>query len=979
VVTGSRIKTTTYSSPAPLSVITGEQAELIGAVDTSQILQLSTVAANAVQINNFFTGFVTTGGPGANTLSLRGLGVDRTLFLLNGQRLGPAGVGGTVGPFDLNVLPASIIDHIDILKDGASSIYGSDAVAGVVNVVTKTNQDGVDLHAYGNPSQDGGGNTYQIDGSFGKTFDKGYFSAAFDYYRQDQLKIGDRSYLDCAQDRVHDVTTGAPADLIDPATGQSKCENFNPSNGIVDLGLPGFQEFISNPAAVAGGGLAGFDVNGFSAVGLPICDFGGAQVYCGNAPPGSPIDRAATRASAALEPSDSPVLRNATAISPVSRYTVTLFGGYDLTPHAQLYGSFLFNQRDSSQEGAAQFFVVPLNPANPFNTALGANPVTGCQGFCFPVPILFTPEPLTQTVDYARGVGGVKGDLPNWRSLQNWTYDVYGQFSHDWATYSDVIALADRVQATAGSSDPSGCDVNNTNLGTPAMATLEPGVACVPVNYIQAAATGQFTPAERAFLYKKEYGSTTYDQDYIEGSATGDLFQLPAGPLGAAVGFQLRREAIDDVPGPDFQDQNAYHVTTVGITKGSQNVEEGYGELSIPVIKDKPFFYSLNVDLSGRYSNYSEVGGTFTYKGTFDWKVTDWLAVRGTYGTAFRAPALYELFLADQTSFLGELGLDPCINYLTQPGLSQVVRNNCGNPNVPANLGGGAVNPAYNGSGTDATVLTGGGAGHLKPETSLADTIGIVLTPRWRDMDLSIAVDYYNYDIINQIQQFGAANIVNACYSAQDFPNNPFCSLIERNAPGAATDPSNVALVHDDYINIAKQVDQGLDVDIRYRTPLPYGVKLTIESSLAWTFFTSQNLLGTAVATNLGSIGTPKWVGNVDWRFDKGPWTFNWYLYMIDSGNDNPFIGDPTITNYNQTGESVIGNYTAPYYTLSNVAIRRKFDKFTVEFGVKNLFGQNPPQISVDDPIQNRLGNVPLASQYDLIGRSFYFDVDARF
>ena len=130
MVTGSRIKTTTYSSPAPLSVITGEQAELIGAVDTSQILQLSTVAANAVQINNFFTGFVTTGGPGANTLSLRGLGVDRTLFLLNGQRLGPAGVGGTVGPFDLNVLPASIIDHIDILKDGASSIYGSDAVAG---------------------------------------------------------------------------------------------------------------------------------------------------------------------------------------------------------------------------------------------------------------------------------------------------------------------------------------------------------------------------------------------------------------------------------------------------------------------------------------------------------------------------------------------------------------------------------------------------------------------------------------------------------------------------------------------------------------------------------------------------------------------------------------------------------------------------------------------------------------------------------
>ncbi len=515
--------------------------------------------------------------------------------------------------------------------------------------------------------------------------------------------------------------------------------------------------------------------------------------------------------------------------------------------------------------------------------------------------------------------------------------------------------------------------------GNQTMAQLEPGVACVPVNYIQAVTNGAFTPAERAFLYRKEYGSTTYDQYYIEGSATGDLFELPAGPLGGAIGFQFRRELIDDQPGPDFQNGNAYHITTAGITKGSQNVEEVFGELNIPVIKDKPFFYNLNVDLSGRYSNYSNVGSTFTYKATVDWKVTDWAAIRGTYGTAFRAPALYELFLANQTSFLSELSIDPCINYLTQPGLPAVVRANCGNPNVPANLGGGAVNPAYNGSGTDATILTGGGAGHLKPETSLADTIGVVFTPRWHDMDLSVAVDYYNFDIINQIQQFGANNIVSACYTAQDFPNNPFCSLIERNPPNAATDPSNISLVHDDFVNVAKQTDQGLDIDIRYRTPLPHDIKLTIESSLAWTFWTSTELLGTQVATNLGGTGAPKWVGNVDWRFDKGPWTFNWLLFMIDSTSDSPFIGDPTIVNYNGTGQNVIGNYTTPFYTLSDVALRRKFDKFTVEFGVKNLFDAAPPQISVNDPIQNRIGNVPLASQYDLIGRSFYFDIDARF
>jgi iron complex outermembrane receptor protein len=195
VVTGSRIKTTTFNSPDPLTVITAEQAELSGGVDTAQILQLSAVAANAQQINNYFTGFVTTGGPGANTLSLRGLGSDRTLFLIDGQRLGPAGVGGTVGPIDLNVIPESMIDRIEILKDGASSIYGSDAVAGVVNIITKTDQDGGQIHAFANPSQGGGGEIYQINGSWGKTFDKGYISVGFDYYRQDELKLSQRSWL----------------------------------------------------------------------------------------------------------------------------------------------------------------------------------------------------------------------------------------------------------------------------------------------------------------------------------------------------------------------------------------------------------------------------------------------------------------------------------------------------------------------------------------------------------------------------------------------------------------------------------------------------------------------------------------------------------------------------------------------------------------------------------------------------------------
>ncbi|HEX5271507.1 MAG TPA: TonB-dependent receptor, partial [Gemmataceae bacterium] len=866
VVTGSRLKTTTFNSPAPLQVLTAEQASLTGEMDTSQILQLSTVAANSVQVNNFFTGFVVTGGPGVNTLSIRGLGAQRTLFLLDGQRLGPAGVGGTVGPFDLNVLPSSIIDHIEILKDGASSIYGSDAVAGVVNVITKKTQDGFDLHAYGDPSQHGGGNTYQVDGSWGKTFDRGYITTSFTYYRQDALTRDSRSYLDCSQDLVKDTTTGAIADLIDPATGKSKCENFNPTDTIVDLGLPGFQEYLTNKNAVNGGqfGTAnpGIDVNGFQAVGLQLCDLPGfaSPINCLLAPPGTPVNVAATRGSAALQPTTQAVMNRDTFISPVSRYTFTLMGGYDLTPHAHIYGSFLFNQRDSKQVQASQFFAVPLNPDNPANTALGFNPVTGCLGFCLGVPVLFVPSFDAQTVDYARGVIGVKGDLPNWGTLTDWSYDIYGQYSHNWGDYSSTIARTDRVNATAGAgAGTNGCDVNATvdgvfgalpSRGDETMANLEPGVACVPVNYIRAVQNGAFTPQEYAFLYTQEHGHTTYDQAYIDGSATGNIYPLPAGPLSGAVGFQLRRESINDVPGADFQDDNAYHITTSGITKGSQTVEEVYGELGIPVLKDVPFIYNLNVDLSGRYSNYSQVGSTFTYKATIDWKVTDYFTIRGTYGTAFRAPALYELFLADQTSFLSQLSIDPCVGYATRPGVPAIVAKNCSNPSVPANLGGGAVPANYVGNGTDATILTGGGAGHLKPEQSLADTIGFVFQPHWHDQDISIALDWYNFDIVNQIQQFGANNIVSACYSATDFPNNPFCSLITRNPP-TGTNFSDIATVHDDFVNVAKQVDQGLDLDLRYSTPLPRDIKLTIESSLAWTFWENTILLGGTVTNGL--------------------------------------------------------------------------------------------------------------------------------
>jgi iron complex outermembrane receptor protein len=198
VVTGSRIKSTEYTSSSPIQVITGESQTLQGLVDTSQVLQQSSLAAGSFQVNNQLTGYVTTGGPGVNTVNLRGLGANRNLVLLNGRRVGPAGTRGTVGPVDLNVIPQSAINRIEILKDGASSVYGSDAVAGVINIITNDKIDGGQVEAYGNMSPDGGGEIFRINGVWGKTFDRGYFNVSADYYEQKVLRRQDRPDTSCA-------------------------------------------------------------------------------------------------------------------------------------------------------------------------------------------------------------------------------------------------------------------------------------------------------------------------------------------------------------------------------------------------------------------------------------------------------------------------------------------------------------------------------------------------------------------------------------------------------------------------------------------------------------------------------------------------------------------------------------------------------------------------------------------------------------
>ena len=189
VVTGSRLRKSEFTSSSPIQVITREETTLEGLNDTSSILQGSTLAAGSQQINNTFGGFVTQGGPGANTLSLRGLGAQRTLILINGRRIAPAGTRGQTGQADLNTIPDSMVERYEILKDGGSTVYGSDAVAGVVNIITKQNYDGLNFTGFSSQPFETGGAEYQVTGTWGETFERGHFMMTGEYFRRDPLRL----------------------------------------------------------------------------------------------------------------------------------------------------------------------------------------------------------------------------------------------------------------------------------------------------------------------------------------------------------------------------------------------------------------------------------------------------------------------------------------------------------------------------------------------------------------------------------------------------------------------------------------------------------------------------------------------------------------------------------------------------------------------------------------------------------------------
>jgi iron complex outermembrane receptor protein len=943
VVTGSRIKRTEYNSASAISVITSEQASLQGLTDTAEIIQQSAVTGGAFQVGNELTGYVTTGGPGVNTVSLRGLGANRTLVLFNGHRLPPSGVRGSVGPVDLTTIPNAVIERVEILKDGASSIYGSDAVAGVVNYISKKNLDGGVFNINANVpfSSGGGGQTYSADGAWGKTFDRGFISASANYYKSIALRRGDRDGSSCAEDYLFNPKTGQRVDWLG-LDGNYKCYNMG-NNYVAAINSAGSslgsyvyrQPGISYPTSAQGNNsiwtdLARMARNGYPAT-FPYANY------------------------------DTGYYNRRTLISPQERYGIFLEGQYNLGGSHEVYGEFLYNKRKSEQDSARQLFptVAVGNPGNRF-TANGYSAQ----------PVIAIPYDSIQDIDYTRVLGGIRGDFSSvggWFST--WNYDVYGQYGKSSGDYSISSVYADRIAATTGASG--GCVQSLITISGGQCSSLSAGY--IPWTSERVLA-GNFTAEESAFLFGVDKGHTDYEQYLFEGSLAGDLFNLPAGPVGAAIGATYRHDKLDDMPGRESVRSNNWGLTAAGHTFGSDATKEIFGELAIPVFKGLPFIEHLDLSVSGRYTDVDSYGSDSTYKVGADWQIASWVKLRGSYGTSFRAPALYELYLANQTSYQAQTAIDPCVNW----GQDSNVR-------IQANCAAAGIPSDYAGAGSSALIYAGGGAGVLEAETSKASTIGIVLSPSF--VDLRISVDYFDIKVENEVERFGAANILEQCYNTATYNTSGFCSLFSRDAV-----THQVTEVYDSYVNVAEQRNRGIDLTFDYGHEFSYG-RFNLRGQFTWQLQDTTRLLGAQEDDYNGTTFNyrgPDFMGNLTATFTHDDWTGFWTVSMLGKGSDTEVFGGDVFAaaryanlpaGVSSTDCTAANSYCVYYkqynefHSTHSVSLRRKFDTYTVTAGIQNVFNDEPPASSTG---QFRAGTWSL-NGYDYRGRRGFVTLQKRF
>ncbi|CAB0151263.1 Colicin I receptor [Pseudidiomarina piscicola] len=943
-VTGSRIRTDGLDSATPVEIITTELAEDQGLNTLGELLRTSTVASGSDQlISAYSVGYVTNGGSGAESISMRGLGASRTLVLLNGRRAGPAGTRGTVSAFDMNALPISIIERVEILKDGASSLYGSDAVAGVINIITKKGAGG-EVNVSGLTPFEGGGETYRVNATYGEAFDRGSWRVVADHNVNTGLKRADRDYFDCSERYLfNNPTTGDRADPIDPRTGEYHCNESG--YGLFHATGTGL------PDGTSGGryqfNYGGHDVQDPTTVNPYFPDIGseGSNPFVTATPEGWYWAGYNAESDGLLDGGGHPFRLGATMIPETTVSSVFAQGDYDLTDTMSMYGELLHSRRVTESQSVRQFWTADYG-----YVPIGA--VDGFEGSSFVLPVHYTNHYGNETtIDYTRAVVGLEG------SIGFWNWDASYQRSHNSGEYAQDIIFRDSMLMAQDLLFNGGtCDGRVTEFSNRACHAYD---WFDPQNIY-----GNPSQEARDFLFGHDVGKTTYKQDTFDAYITGDLMDLPAGPLATATGVYWQRDEINDVPGENTRNGNSWGLSSAGITAGEATTKAVYTEFQVPLLRDLPFVEALDLTASGRWTDVDAYGDDTTFKVSANWTIGNGFRVRASRGTSFRAPALFELYLEGQTGFLGQT-VDPCLDYAN--ATNPLVRENCAAEGIPESYESAV------GSSGSMTTVTGGGAGVLEAETSVSEGIGLVYASP--EGTFAASVDYYDVVIRNQISSVSGSAVLSQCYTSNDFANEPFCDQIDRR-DGSQDGDWSVLEVRGGYLNTAMQTVRGFDFVVTYQDSFDFGdlrVKLDHTHQVERAF---QQFATDTPEDSLGWIGNPKSIGTLNTTLTRDDWSYNWNMAYYDRTEDYSYFGTDETT---YRGEDVTFKAHIPTYVVHSISASTTFnDNIDVTVGIGNLFDKQPP--SVSPAAAAVVGNTPLfASQVDYLGRRAFFNLSYSF
>ena len=962
VVTGSRIRVRDTTGTSPIVTVGSEELEEIGTGSIETYLNsLPQLSPSLTKTNN------NPVSGGAAFLDLRQLGASRGLTLVNGRRLVP---GASSGAVDVSILPGALVDRVEIITGGASATYGADAVSGVVNFLLKNDFEGLETSFQYGISERGDGEERQYNLIGGGDFADGRGHATFSTSYNEREAIPQTARDISAVAEFCDLDGCVPNGS--PTTGDGTFSIAAVPNNAAATAtrLQAFQDYFTAKGLTQDliyvGQRIGFNPDGS----LFIAGTGdGTFGYTGPNNTGYDPD-------SLFLYNFNPVNLLQSSSERLNFYTAL---DYDVTDRIEFYGDALFSKYSSSNQLAESPAAFAIPVATSATLPAEARAVIQAAGITSFNLSRRTVELGPRTYNFDTTAyqlsSGVRGSMPAFLFGNEWNYDVYASYGK-YESRQELLGFPEgnRIRAALA-----GCPAGSPLGPVGSSGTTSP---CVPFNPFGA---NSITQAQVEYISAQgQFQITEIEQKNVVAAIDGDLFELPAGPVGFAIGLEYRGIQYDDTPPEGVQTGSLLGGNAAGPVSGGYDVYEAFAEVRVPLLADLPFVHYLGLKAGYRGSDYSINQTTDTFKYGGEYAPFEWLRFRGLAQRAVRAPSVGELFATQAEGFPGVTAgnLDPCDKDSTQRAGANAAQVLALCQQQSSVIGAG-----FDSVGTQYRAISGGNP-NLAPETSDSITFGAVFQapssfPSWAQ-SLSVTLDYFDFEIENVISSVGFSTSLSRCFDPEfnaNFSNdNIFCQALNRDTEtGYLTNVGLNGFISQQSANLATFLASGVDLGVSYRiTPADFGGPEflgTLGFSTQGTWYENQqfgqlpgdplsdSFVGTIGDGTPGATTLPEYKFNtrLSWAYEDVSLSLRWAY--IDSVID-PSV-DPATSR--DIGEVEAYNY---FYLNGSYALNDTFEFFG---GIDNLTDKEAPRYASGFQYQTD------PSTYDVIGRYYYIGARARF